>query len=140
IAVSCIALRPPGRLEMSETVSIGRRLRELVAERQDEVVFRHVRVVGAEPAFTLAELDRRSNQLAGALAERGLGLGDRLGIGLRNSPQFGLAAFAGWKLGAIPVPMRWDLPDWELERLRQAIDAKVHLDEDDLEWIDTTAE
>jgi bile acid-coenzyme A ligase len=36
--------------------------------------------------------------------------------------------------------MRWDLPEWELDRLRQAIDAKVHLDEHDLEWIDATAE
>jgi len=27
--------------------------------------------------------------------------------------------------------MRWDLPDWQLERLREAIDGKVHLDEGD---------
>ena len=54
--------------------------------------------------FTWPALHRRSSQLADALASRGLGLGDRLGIGLRNSPQFLLAAFAGWKLGAVPVP------------------------------------
>ena len=60
-------------------------------------------------------------------------MGDRLGIGLRNSPQFALAAFAAWKLGAVPVPMRWDLPDWELGRLREAIDGKVHLGEEDLD-------
>src|SRR3989440_549626 len=36
--------------------------------------------------------------------------------------------------------MRWDLPEWEHDRLRQTIDAKVHLDENDLEWIDATAE
>ena len=35
--------------------------------------------------------------------------------------------------------MRWDLPDGELGRLREAIDGKVHLDEDDLGWIDATA-
>src|SRR5436190_21822527 len=120
-------------------VSIPRRVRELAAERADEVVFRYIAVDGSDPAFTWAELDRRSNQLAGPLAERGLGLGDRLGIGLQNSPQFVLAAFAAWKLGAIPVPMRWDLPEWELDRLRQAIDGKVHLGEEDLEWIDATA-
>jgi bile acid-coenzyme A ligase len=50
-----------------------------------------------------------------------------------------LAVFAGWKLGAVPVPMRWDLPDWELTRLRETIDGKVHLGEDDLSWIDATA-
>ena len=36
--------------------------------------------------------------------------------------------------------MRWDLPDWELTRLRQAIDGKVHLGEEDVAWLDGTAE
>src|SRR5207302_9013914 len=49
------------------------------------------------------------------------------------------AALAAWKLGAVPVPMRWDLPDWELGRLRAAIDGKVHLAEDDVGWIDASA-
>jgi bile acid-coenzyme A ligase len=120
--------------------SIARRIAELAVERPVEWAFTFVAQVGSDPMYTWPELHRRSSQLAGALAERGLGLGDRLGIGLRNSPQFVLAALAGWKLGAIPVPMRWDLPEWELDRLRQAIDAKVHLDENDLEWIDATAE
>ncbi|MET0148679.1 MAG: class I adenylate-forming enzyme family protein, partial [Acidimicrobiales bacterium] len=124
----------------AEHISIPARMRDLVEERPDEVVWRFVAADGSETTFTWPELDRRSGQLAGALAERGLGLGDRLGIGLRNSPQFVLAVLAAWKLGAIPVPMRWDLPDWELDRLREAIDGKVHLGEDDLEWIDATAE
>src|SRR5437868_6096732 len=124
---------------VTQQVSIARRIRDFVAARPDERVFRFIGEDGAEPVFTWAELDRRSSQLAGALAERGLGFGDRLGIGLRNSPQFALATYAAWKLGAVPVPMRWDLPDWELGRLREAIDGKVHLGEDDLEWIDATA-
>jgi bile acid-coenzyme A ligase len=123
-----------------EHVSIARRIRELAAEGGDVAVLRYLAVDGREPGFTWLELDRRSSQLAGALAARGLGPGDRLGIGLRNSPQFVLAAFAAWKLGAVPVPMRWDLPEWELHRLREAIDATVHLGEDDLGWIDATAE
>src|SRR5205823_6414367 len=68
-------------------VSIGARVRELAAERPDEVVFVFVAIDGREQPFTWPELDRRSGQLAGALAERGLGYGDRLGIGLRNSSQ-----------------------------------------------------
>src|SRR4051812_21586625 len=90
--------------------------------------------------FSWVELDRRSSQLAGAFAERGLGFGDRLAIGLRNSPQFVHAVFAAWKLGAVPVPMRWDLPDWELGRLREAIDGKLHVGEGDLAWVDATAD
>ena len=77
------------------------------------------------PAFTWEWLDRRSSQLAGALADRGLGFGDRLGIGLRNSPQFVISVFAAWKLGAVPVPVRWDLPEWELERVRAVIEPRV---------------
>src|SRR3954454_11665176 len=125
---------------MTELVSIARRVRELSAEAPDEVVFRFVGADGGEVAWTWPELNRRSSQVAGALAERGLGFSDRLGIGLRNSPQFVLAAFAAWKLGGVPVPMRWDLPEWELGRLRDAIDGKVHLGEDDLAWIDATAD
>ena len=124
----------------AEFISIPARMRRLAAERPDGVVWRFIAADGPEITFTWPELERRSGQLAGALAERGLGVGDRLGIGLRNSPQFVLAVLAAWKLGAIPVPMRWDLPDWELDRLREAIDGKVHLGEDDLAWIDATAE
>jgi bile acid-coenzyme A ligase len=104
------------------------------------VVFRHVALDAREIACTWRELDRRSEQLAGALAERGLGLGDRLGLALRNSPQFVLGVFAAWKLGAVPVPIRWDLPDWELARLRKVVEARVHLGAEDLPWIDATAE
>jgi bile acid-coenzyme A ligase len=120
--------------------SIARRIAELAAECPDDTAFVFVADDGSDRSFTWPELHRRSSQLAGGLAERGLGLGDRLGIGLRNSPQFVLAAFGGWKLGAIPVPMRWDLPEWELDRLREAIDGKVHLGEEDLEWIDATGD
>jgi bile acid-coenzyme A ligase len=120
--------------------SIAQRIYELAAERPDEWALTFIADDGNEPSFTWPELHRRSSQLAGALAERGLGLGDRLGIGLQNSPQFVLSVLAAWKLGAIPVPMRWDLPEWELGRLREAIDGKVHLGEEDLEWIDATAD
>ena len=90
--------------------------------------------------MTTAELDRRSSQLAGAMSTRGLGVGDRLALGLPNSPELFMAAFAGWKLGATPIPVRWDLPEWELDRLREVIGARVHLGDDDLPWICSTAD
>jgi bile acid-coenzyme A ligase len=99
-----------------------------------------VRLDGAEESVTNEWLHRRSSQLAGALAERGVGQGDRIGLGLRNSPQLVLAAFAAWKLGAVPVPVRWDLPEWELTRLREVIDARVFFTTDDIPWIDETAD
>ncbi|MBL7494986.1 AMP-binding protein [Frankia sp. CNm7] len=119
-------------------ISISRRIWQLAGENPTGVVFRHIGLDGSEPAFTWPMLDRRASQLAGALADRGLRYGDRLGLGLRNSPQFVFSALAAWKLGAVPVPVRWDVPDWELDKLRKVISPKIYLGPADLPWIDAT--
>jgi bile acid-coenzyme A ligase len=123
-------------------VSIARRIRQLAEEHPDEddVVFRYIALDGSEPGFGWPSLDRRSSQLAGALAARGLRQGDRLAIALRNSPQFLFSVLAAWKLGAVPVPIRWDVPDWELGRLREVVDAVVFLQEEDIPWLEATAD
>jgi bile acid-coenzyme A ligase len=123
-----------------EQVSLPARIRFLAAERPDEQAYWHVSPDGGVLGFTWSWLDSRSSQLAGALQERGLGFGDRLGMGLRNSPHFVLGVLAAWKLGAVPIPIRWDLPGWELERLLEVIDPRVSLTEDDVTWIDGTSE
>jgi bile acid-coenzyme A ligase len=123
---------------VDDQVSIARRVGQLAAERPDDVVFRHIGLDGSEPGFTWPWLDRRSGQLAGALGARGLARGDRLGLGLRNSPQFVLSVLAAWKLGAVPVPVRWDVPDWELARLREVIEPRIYLGPGDVPWIDST--
>lgn len=125
---------------MTGEVSFARRVRQLAEERPDEEVCRHVGVDGNELALSWRVLDRRSSQLAGALAGRGLALGDRLGLGIRNSPQLVVSALAAWKLGAVPVPVRWDLPDWELARVRAVIAPRVHLGPEDVAWVDATAD
>ncbi|WP_018636928.1 class I adenylate-forming enzyme family protein [Parafrankia elaeagni] len=125
---------------MDDQVSYAHRIQQLATERPDEPALRHIALDGSTAVLTRAELDRRSGQLAGALAARGLGAGDLLGLGLRNSPQFVLSVLAAWKLGAVPVPVRWDLPDWELSRLRETVGAPVHLGAADLGWIDATVD
>lgn len=50
-------------------------------------------------------LDQRSDALAAALAERGLGQGDRIGILLGNCPEYIETSIAAWKLGAVVVPL-----------------------------------
>jgi bile acid-coenzyme A ligase len=109
-------------------------------EHPDDEAYRHVAMDGSERAITWAWLDDRSSRLAGALRERGVGFGDRVGLGLRNSPEFVTAVLATWKLGAVPVPVRWDVPDWELTRLREVIDPRIHLSAEDLPWIEGTAQ
>lgn len=121
-----------------EYVSFPAHFRRLVAARPDELVLVHVDLDGVERSFTWAQLDRRAAQVAGALRARGVGHGDVVGIQLANSPELVFAALAAWKLGAVPVPVRWDLPDWELDRLRSVVDAKVHLDPTSLDWLAAT--
>ena len=121
-------------------VSIARRIRQLAARYPDEdVAFRHIGVDGSEPGFGWPSLDRRSGQVASALADRGLRQGGRLAVALPNSPEFIVSVLAAWKLGAVPVPIRWDIPGWELGRLREVVDAEVFLTEADLPWLAATA-
>jgi bile acid-coenzyme A ligase len=121
-------------------VPIVGQVRHLARTRGDDPVYRHIAMDGTEREVTWQWLDRRSSQLAVALRLRGVGLGDRVGLGLRNSPEFVISVFATWKLGAIPVPVRWDVPDWELARLREVIDPRVYLGASDLGWIAETAD
>jgi bile acid-coenzyme A ligase len=122
-----------------ELVSLPSRIRLLAEARPDEPTYWHIGLEGQEDAFTWDCLHTRSSQLAGAFKERGVGFGDRLALGLRNSPLFSLSVFAAWKLGAVPVPVRWDLPDWELQRLRDVIEPRLYLAENDIGWLEATA-
>src|ERR1700751_6023065 len=67
--------------------------------------------------ITRGELDRSTNRLARAYAERGVGVGDYVTIVLPNSIEWIQAAVACWKLGAVPQPLSARLPDAELQGL-----------------------
>jgi len=53
--------------------------------------------------LTFGELKDHADQLATALAKRGIGQGDRVGIMLPNCPQYPIATFAVLRLGAMVV-------------------------------------
>src|SRR6516165_12520806 len=67
--------------------------------------------------LTRGELDRSTNRLARAYAERGVAVGDYVTIVLPNSIEWIQAAVACWKLGAVPQPLSARLPDAELQGL-----------------------
>ena len=70
-------------------LSLVQRLRQLADEQPDAVLLHPRRAsTGRAGRSPCAELDRRSSQVAGALAAKGVGLGDRVALGLRNSPEF----------------------------------------------------
>lgn len=68
---------------------------------------------------TYAEVDRESNQLARALAEQGVEAGRLVAIALENSPLFVELVLACWKLGAVPFPLSFRLPEREFGELRE---------------------
>jgi long-chain acyl-CoA synthetase len=58
-----------------------------------------------DTVISYGEIDRQSNALAAAFQDLGLKKGDRIIVDLQNVPQFLIATYATWKLGAIAVPV-----------------------------------
>jgi long-chain acyl-CoA synthetase len=65
--------------------------------------------------LTYAELEGLSNAGAAALQSIGVKRGDRVALLLPNCPQFFVAQFAAWKLGAIVAPLNPLYTEAELE-------------------------
>lgn len=63
--------------------------------------------------FTFAEVDRESTRIAAALAERGVGPGDRVAVMLRNQPEFPLIWLALAKIGAQLVPVNTNYQEFD---------------------------
>jgi long-chain acyl-CoA synthetase len=64
---------------------------------------------------TYSELARLSDACASALAVLGVKRGDRVGLLLPNCPQFFIAQYGAWKLGAIVAPLNPIYTEHELE-------------------------
>ena len=78
-------------------------------------------VTDADATVTRAELEAASNRLARAYAQRGVGVGDYVTIGLPNGIEFVEAMLAAWKLGAVPQPVSPRLPARELEAILELV-------------------
>ena len=84
-------------------------IRTHAAERPDAVAL----VCGAQ-SLTWAELDDRSNQVAAALADAGVTVGDRVAVIDKNGPEFWELLFATAKVGAVLVSVNWRLSPLEM--------------------------
>jgi bile acid-coenzyme A ligase len=116
-------------LPESAGIPFGERLSELAAEdpHRGSVVLVHEH--GKVEQLDRAQVDDGAIRWAKALAGQGVSVGDRLALLVHNSVELVLGALGAWKLGAVPVPVRWDLPDWERERVLAVIDAAFVIDE-----------
>ena len=74
---------------------------------------------------TRREFDRLSNRLARAYADLGVTHGRYVTVALPNSVEFFVACAAVWKLGAIPQPVSYRLPDRERQAIVELADSAL---------------
>jgi 3-oxocholest-4-en-26-oate---CoA ligase len=72
--------------------------------------------------LTYAELDARANQLANALADRGVKAGDHVGLYLYNCAQFIEVVLAAFKIRAVPININYRYVEDELSFLLKNAD------------------
>ena len=82
-----------------------------------------IALVWGERRWTWAELDRRVDAMAVALAARGIGKGDRVLVQSKNCNQMFESMFACFRLGAVWVPTNFRLTADEVAYLAKASDA-----------------
>jgi long-chain acyl-CoA synthetase len=70
-------------------------------------------------------LERLSDNFAVALHSFGVNKGDRVALGLPNCPQFLIAEFGAWKIGAIACPFNPTYSDREMEDALNATGAEI---------------
>jgi fatty-acyl-CoA synthase len=92
--------------------TVGRARRDTMADLLWRSALRHpdkTALVVGDQRTTYSELDATANRVANALAERGVGKGDRIGLLSRNSFGFIVTYFASARLGSICVPINYML-------------------------------
>ncbi len=111
-------------------VSIARCLRRQALRNPDRVA---LHFAGQDTSY--AELWRRIQSLAGLLAARGVGPGDRVALLMKNSQAFIELAFAISHAGAVAVPINFRLAPDEIDYiLRDSGSALLFCDDELARW------
>ncbi|MDT5146648.1 MAG: bile acid-coenzyme ligase, partial [Mycobacterium sp.] len=114
---------------LEDGIPFGVKLSLLAEGRPDDPAVTVVALDGTAQSLAFGELDARANQWGRALAARGASAGSLVAVAIPNSQHLVLATLGCWKIGAVPVPMHWDLPEWERNRVREVINPAVVVDE-----------
>lgn len=115
---------------LEDGIPFGTKLAELAEEQPDKTGLTVVALDGTAQSLTFGELEARANQWGRALAASGAQTGSLVALAIPNSQHLVLATLGCWKIGAVPIPMHWDLPEWERDRVREVINPAVVVDED----------
>jgi bile acid-coenzyme A ligase len=107
------------RADMSSdrAISYGARLTQLARDDPNGTAFFFVSRDGTEEIVPWQALDEASNRLGRRLVEAGIGPASMVVTAMPNSVIHVVAMYAAWKIGACVLPLRWDLPEWERERV-----------------------
>jgi len=108
-----------------EEISYGRQLTEIAAAHPDDVGVTFVAPDGSETPLSLRELESRANQIARSLIANGVGKDDIVALALGSVPEHVLVTLAIWKLGATLLPLRYDMPQWEIDRLLEVAEPAI---------------
>ena len=116
----------PGDLKITGDTAIGDFEKSAARVPDQPAVYYFDRVM------SYGEIDRLSNQLAAAFQDMGIEKGDRIVIDLQNVPQFPIAAYAAWKIGAIAVPLNPMYKEKELTYFCQDSGARLFVTLDEI--------
>lgn len=111
----------PQELEITPDTAVGDFRRSAARRPEAPAVYYF------DHAISYGEIDEASEGLAAAFEDLGLGKGDRIVIDLQNVPQFLVATYAAWKMGAIVVPLNPMYKEKELAYFLQDSGAKLFL-------------
>ncbi|HEV8020218.1 MAG TPA: AMP-binding protein, partial [Candidatus Lustribacter sp.] len=89
--------------------------------------------------ITYGEFDRRSNQLAAVLHDRGVRAGDRVILRLSNGLAWPLLCVATMKLGAMVVPVSTRLTAPEVAFLEGDAEPRLNIADDDVAALEADA-
>lgn len=102
---------------MADEIAYGRRLVEWSRSKPDATELIMVDPDGVETGISWRELEVRSNQIASLLEEKGVTQDALVALALPSCADHIYATLATWRLGATLLPLRYDMPQWEMSRL-----------------------
>jgi bile acid-coenzyme A ligase len=111
--------------EPGQPIPYGSRVSQLAADHGAGAAVSQVSAAGSVRSLSWRELNDLANRLATSLRAEGVQPGNRLAVCLPNCVEHFVADVAAWKVGAVPVAIRWDLPDWELGRVLAVVEPRL---------------
>ncbi|WP_026404851.1 long-chain-fatty-acid--CoA ligase [Actinomadura rifamycini] len=97
-------------------------LRERARSHPDRIAY-----IAGDARITYADFDRRVDRVAAALAEAGVGAGDRVAILDKNSLEYAEQLFGAARIGAVQVPVNYRLAPDEVAYIVNNARAKVFI-------------